>query len=556
MATINGNNSNNNLPGTELADRIRGLGGDDRLIGKGGNDEIFGGLGADTIDGDRGDDRLLGDSEGTVFGGGDGVITNANTPSAPDFEERMNPLFSDLDEPFGSLFTDTPNDDLLGDSEGTVFDSGDDTSSKTPSASEFDERVNPKVPALDEPFGPLFTNTPNDDLIRGGIGNDTILGELGFDTLIGDSGSDRIRGGSGNDSLLGGDDDDNLSGDSGEDTVFGNRGDDNISGVSGNDVLSGDAGDDILNGGSGNDRLDGGNDNDNLEGGLNNDTLKGGFGNDSLSGGGGADNLEGGLDDDTLTGGGNNDTIDGGNGVDLLDGDSGNDVLKGGQDNDTLFGDAGNDTLFGSTENEQFGSFESNELDGSTGKDSLIGSSGEDILVGGEDKDTLIGGADNDLLIGGINEGAGFDDKSDIFKFTGDEFGGSFGNDIIRGFQPGVDKIELGFDIILSRNFDPKNPNQDLALKNFELLDFQGGNILAADGMLDSLDGPFVTKFNNDTILNLPESGQLFSVNNELLGTIEYQRNGQPINFDGGTILIESSFDSAPLMENDFIFFS
>lgn len=541
MATINGDNSNNNLSGTEQADRIRGLGGDDKLGGKGGNDEIFGGLGADTIDGDRGDDRLLGDSQGSVFGGGNDVITSSNTPSASEFGERVNPLFSAFDEPFGSLFTHTPNDDLLGDSQGSVFTGGDDvmTSLNTRPASELAETVNPLFSAFDQPFRPFFTNTPNDDLIRGGIGNDTILGELGFDTLIGDSGSDRIRGGIGNDLLRGGDDDDNLSGESGDDIVFGDRGDDNINGVSGNDILSGDLGYDIINGGSGSDSLDGGND------------------NDFLDGGGGTDYLQGGFDDDTLIGGGNNDTLEGGNGEDVLDGDSGNDLLKGGEDNDTLFGDTGNDTLYGTAENEQFDSSNSsNELDGFTGNDLLIGSRGEDILVGGEDRDTLIGGSSNDLLVGGTNEVAGIDDKSDIFKFTGEEFDGSFGNDTIRGFQPGLDKIEFGFDILLNMNIDPKNPNQELTLKNFELLDFNaGGNILGGDGLLDSLDGPFVTtEFNGDLILNLPESGQLFSADNQLLGTIEYLRNGQPINFDGGTILIESTFDPVTLIENDFIF--
>ncbi|HAJ63095.1 MAG TPA: hypothetical protein DCP31_30875, partial [Cyanobacteria bacterium UBA8543] len=276
----------------------------------------------------------------------------------------------------------------------------------------------------------------------------------------------------------------------------------------------------------------------------------------------GADSLDGGYDYDSLKGGENSDTLYGRSGEDLLDGDSGNDVLMGGADNDKLYGDTGNDTLYGAAENDQGDSFENDQLDGFTGDDLLFGDRGDDTLIGGEGRDTLIGGADNDLLVGGIiSEGKSFgDNTSDTFRFTGDELGNSFGNDTIQGFDPGLDKIEFGFDIVLKRNPDLRNPNLDSALKNFELFDvYPNGNLQGADGVISETDTPFVThNLNGDLILNLPQSGELLSVDQQSLGTIEYQRDGSPIPFDGGSILIESNFEFDPLTltQSDFIFFS
>ena len=64
MATITGDGGNNNLPGTDNADVINGLGGDDIINGMGGNDTITGGPGIDTLTGGGGTDTFLDDAAG------------------------------------------------------------------------------------------------------------------------------------------------------------------------------------------------------------------------------------------------------------------------------------------------------------------------------------------------------------------------------------------------------------------------------------------------------------------------------------------------------------
>ncbi|MEB3343765.1 hypothetical protein [Okeania sp.] len=59
--TMNGDNENNRLRGTNQAERINGGNGNDTLIGRGGADELFGGAGNDTLTGGGGaDDFLIG----------------------------------------------------------------------------------------------------------------------------------------------------------------------------------------------------------------------------------------------------------------------------------------------------------------------------------------------------------------------------------------------------------------------------------------------------------------------------------------------------------------
>lgn len=58
MATFNGNNSNNNLVGTNWGDAMFGNGGNDTISGGKGNDYLHGGLGVDRLYGGDGDDRM------------------------------------------------------------------------------------------------------------------------------------------------------------------------------------------------------------------------------------------------------------------------------------------------------------------------------------------------------------------------------------------------------------------------------------------------------------------------------------------------------------------
>ena len=93
------------------------------------------------------------------------------------------------------------------------------------------------------------------------------------------------------------------------------------------------------------------------------------------------------------------------------------DVIRGAGGSDIAIADGGDDTLIMGR-----------------GRDVLDGGLGNDLLNGGKGNDRLIGGLGNDLLKGGSGR--------DTFTFAGD-----FGNDIIKGFRPGTDKIAFDDDI-------------------------------------------------------------------------------------------------------------
>ena len=93
---------------------------------------------------------------------------------------------------------------------------------------------------------------------------------------------------------------------------------------------------------------------------------------------------------------------------DFIHGVGGSDVAEAGGGDDTLVMGRGNDVIDGGPGNDL--------LDGGKGNDRLIGGSGDDILKGGKGKDTFA-------------------------------FASGFGDDIIKGFRPGKDKIEFDGDV-------------------------------------------------------------------------------------------------------------
>ena len=191
---------------------------------------------------------------------------------------------------------------------------------------------------------------------------------------------------------------------------------DEIQGLAGDDLISGFGGDDLIDAGQGADRARGGGGDDALLGGEGDDTLFGESGDDSLRGGDGADRLRGQRGDDMLFGDAGDDVLAGARDSDLLRGGGGDDTLLGGGGDDRLFGQAGVDNL-----------------NGGRGEDNLSGGSGNDRLRGGGGDDTLVGGGGDDTLIGGLG--------ADTFQFDGND-----GADVLRGFQQGVDRIEITSD--------------------------------------------------------------------------------------------------------------
>lgn len=184
MATINGNNANNVLVGTNLADTINGLAGNDVLVGLAGNDLLNGGAGADTMSGGAGNDLYIVESAGDVAT----EFANAGT-------DRIESWIS-LSLNVSGRF-DVENLTLRG----------------------------VVVPQQGLPPINGFGNSLN-NLIIGNNANNELSGAAGNDSLFGQGGDDLLFGGTGADSLNGGTDADTMSGEAGNDSyVVDNAGD-------------------------------------------------------------------------------------------------------------------------------------------------------------------------------------------------------------------------------------------------------------------------------------------------------------------------------------------
>ncbi|WP_108662417.1 calcium-binding protein [Acuticoccus kandeliae] len=177
--------------------------------------------------------------------------------------------------------------------------------------------------------------------------------------------------------------------------------------------MRGDAGDNVLRGGAGDDTLAGAQGDDRVVGAGGDDVVVGGSGDDILSGAPG---------DDLVKGGNGMDTMFGGTGEDRMTGQNGNDRMNGGGDDDRMSGGNGMDTMAGMNGDDR--------LFGGNGKDALFGGAGDDVLVGGNGPDRLVGQAGDDVMIGGRGP--------DHYVF-----GLNDGNDLVRGFEVGVDTLDL-----------------------------------------------------------------------------------------------------------------
>ena len=230
-------------------------------------------------------------------------------------------------------------------------------------------------------------------------------------TLVGEGGNDTLTGGSNKDTLNGGKDNDVLNGGGEQDILLGADGNDKLNGGDGNDLLAGWTGNDTMVGGKGDDVFV-------VVDGIDAVTELAGEGHDTVSSQAAnyilAPNVEElMLSTGAVNGTGNAlDNVMYGNGADnKLDGGAGNDYIKGRAGDDTLIGNIGHD-----------------RLEGEAGNDTLKGGLGVDILEGGLGADVMFGEGDKDYFLCRIY------DKAEL---------AAVGNDIINGFQTGIDKIEL-----------------------------------------------------------------------------------------------------------------
>jgi len=290
---------NDEIVGTNAADKLNGGPGQQAIYGLGGADVLRGHDGPDLLSGDGGADVLFGGAgRDQLFGGGGNDTASYAAANRPVKVSLMKTGFQNTGEG-ADLLRSIEN--LTGSRHGDKLDG--------------DGGAN---------------------VLRGLGGNDRITGLGGKDRAFGDAGNDRIAGGGGNDIASGGSGNDTMLGNAGNDILRGQGGNDLINGGGGNDRAFGEAGRDRVVAGSGNDFASGGNGHDTVLGGAGADVLRGDAGNDLINGGGGSDRLNG---------NGGKDELIGGAGGDRLFGDAGNDVLEGGSGNDQLFGGTGADVF-------------------------------------------------------------------------------------------------------------------------------------------------------------------------------------------------------------------
>ncbi|KPP89544.1 MAG: Hemolysin-type calcium-binding repeat (2 copies) [Rhodobacteraceae bacterium HLUCCA08] len=468
-----------NVQGSDYFDVLIGDAEVNRLYGNGDNDLLIGGAGADFLYGGDGDDTAIytesgsgvtvdlqtiganpyigagtgGDAEGDVLDGienvdgsrHDDVLTGSNAD---------NTLFGDDGD---DTFFVTGGQDVLGGGDGE--DTVDFQVAPTAVGTTVDLEVGYYTLGA---IGPSLVNdienvvgTDHDDTLlgnafdntlEGGAGDDTISGGLGLDVASyagatggvsvylmwtgldvgGGAGIDTL---SGIENLLGSDHDDRLAGDTGDNTLRGRDGDDILNGKGGNDVIRGGGGHDKITAADGN------------------DSLYGGTGDDTIFGLGGDDLIDGGADNDWLYGGRDADLILGGDGDDQIRGNIGHDDLQGGLGDDDLRGGAGDDTLSGGADD-----------------DFLVGENGEDTLEGGSGDDVMIGGFDSVTP----------DGLRDVFVYK--MHGGNSGYDRIRGWEDGIDQIDLTDFQFNSFTIDVFNRATDIA--SGLRIDFGLGNVL------------------------------------------------------------------------------
>lgn len=393
---IRGNDEDNLILGSAIADTIYGEKGNDVIDGGNGDDKIYGSDGEDLIYGEGGNDTIDGGSNNDTIYGGNG------------------------------------NDSILG-GDGLDLIYGEDGNDTIDGGSNSD----------------TIYGDDGDDKIYGGDGNDTIYGGDGNDTIYGESGRDTIYGGDGNDLIYGGDgnddDNDDIYTGKGDDTIYGGNGSsintilldsgvktievgtgkandkhdilvflnetdkNKLRGqVSGNDLIITDStgttvrlknyatvtethgdvhlqvsyklgpgigiGDLPIDITSGEAEINGTNYRDIITATKNNGVVINGYaGYDSINGGDGDDYIDGGSQNDTINGGAGNDTIYGGDGNDYIDGGDGNDYIDGGYQDDTINGGSGNDTI-----------------NAGTGTNTIIVNEGNKTIINGGGVDTLV----------------------------------------------------------------------------------------------------------------------------------------------------------------------
>jgi Ca2+-binding RTX toxin-like protein len=483
---IYGDDSNDTITGTNLAEHLMGYGGNDVLNGGGGDDLLDGDWGSDTLLGGAGNDLFYGGADNDNLDGGEGSDTYyvsgnlaGGWSSFQGYDTYTDTGTSGVDK---IVATGTGNVDIgilsFTTTNGIETVDGTQTAGKVTLLGDWTNNT------LD------FSKTTfvsNNIQISGGWGKDTITGSASNDTIIGGGDDDNLNGGNGSDNYLytgylsndwstfEGYDTFADTGTTGTDTIVakgtGNvdiglksftttNGIETVDGTqtAGKVTLLGDWTNNTLDFSkttfvSNNIQISGGWGNDTITGSASNDTIIGGGDDDNLNGGNGSDNylytgylsndwstFEGydtfadtgttGTDTIVAKGTGNVDiglkSFTTTNGIETVDGTQTAGKV-------TLLGDWTNNTLdFSKT------TFVSNniQISGGWGNDTITGSASNDTIIGGGDDDNLIGGLGADQLTGG--------EGRDRFVFnTVAEIGQGISQDTILDFNSSLDIINL-----------------------------------------------------------------------------------------------------------------
>lgn len=407
IENLRGGYANDTLIGDTRANTLRGDRGDDVVVGGKGDDTLYGNDGADTF----------------IFYADDGYDTIV------DFSEGEDQIWLFLETMSYTLSTEGA--DVLLDYSGAQL--------RIQNASESGVQA-----AID--LSNRYDGTSENDVIDGSTAPELLSGHDGNDTISSNGGNDILFGGGGSDKIYGDTGDSLIFAGSGRDYIYLGIGAETVDGGSdGRDALNFSSSEegvtvDLLAGtGHGGtaegdtyinvEWLYGSNHDDTLTGDSGGNRLYGQYGNDILFGGAGQDRLEGQSGDDTLYGGDDNDILLGGAGADTIYGGAGTDRLS--------YHKAGADISVnlrtgyaagGDAEGDVFSEIE--DLQGGYGNDSLTGNNSVNTIWGNRGDDTIRGYRANDTLYG--NSG------SDTFVFYNRD-----GNDVIKDFEDGLDKIQL-----------------------------------------------------------------------------------------------------------------
>ena len=212
---------------------------------------------------------------------------------------------------------------------------------------------------------------------------------------------------------------------------------------------------------------------------------------DTFSGTAYADSISAGNGNDVIIASAGADYIDGGDGSDTADYRYGIalvlDLSDGNPEGGAAAGDTfvnverfwgslfASDTMIGDDNANIFYGFNEDDfLDGRGGTDLLYGGSGNDTILGGDGEDSIFGDAGNDVINGGRGKDVLWGgDGADKFVFSDTVIG----DDQIRDFQKGVDKIQLDFDgVTQASDVDLQVLNYGNGVTTAQFIQFDAGD--------------------------------------------------------------------------------